>query len=838
MPKVKNLKIALQKNSSGTLYATWKFTAPKGKPLDHFTVTWKYTTGNKKGDKLVWFDGQSSESANTGPATYSPPSNAKRVKCTVKPVAKTHKVTVTAGGKKTEKEESWWTGTSVSSTYVVHSDKTPATPTAPSVSVSQYTLTAEIDVYETHTDKIEFEIVKNDRTKVAAGKASVVKKHAAYSCAVAAGGEYKARCRGENSEGQKGAWSEYSSNAGTIPSAPTRITSLNRTSSASVHLTWTQVPNASGYEVSYTTNQSYFDTSGNVSSTTVLLAEANIDSLTPGETYFFRVRAKNNNGESGWSPISSLILGEKPAPPTTWSSATRAVIKENDTVKLYWVHNSEDGSSQKKAQIRIKVNGIEQPMIEPSLSQETDNEEAHINVYSLDTSSYHDRDKIVWDVQTMGVLEEYSDWSTARTIEVYEPPTVIFGGSDKTGWLWDPFHFKTDSIYSAISVSSGIQEILSSFPYYICAICQPAKQMPTGWYLAITSDESYQTTDYDGKDKQVNAGDEVFSQYFPPVTTKGYEHNFSAVLTASNIDLEDDITYTIHCSVQMDSGLSAETTAQFRVSWSDESCEPDAEIIYDEDSMTTSIRPYCEDEEGFLLENILLSVYRREYDGSLVELAKDIPNLYSKTDALLDSNGRYILDGSATQILTKEITGAGIFITDPHPALNYARYRIVATSITTGSVGYSDLPGYPIEENAAVIQWDEKWFSFDDYGDSEYVLADPVWTGSLLKLPYNLDVSDSRDKDVSLVDYIGRKHPVSYYGTQTGEKQTWNLEIVKDDMETLHALRRLSVYMGDVYVREPSGSGYWASISVSFSQTHCEMTIPVSIEITRVEGGI
>ena len=64
------------------------------------------------------------------------------------------------------------------------------------------------------------------------------------------------------------------------------------------------------------------------------------------------------------------------------------------------------------------------------------------------------------------------------------------------------------------------------------------------------------------------------------------------------------------------------------------------------------------------------------------------------------------------------------------------------------------------------------------------------------------------------------------------------MDIPKSDKETLYALRRLSIWMGDVYVREPSGSGYWANISVSFSQTHCQLTIPVQIEITRVEGGV
>ena len=116
-------------------------------------------------------------------------------------------------------------------------------------------------------------------------------------------------------------------------------------------------------------------------------------------------------------------------------------------------------------------------------------------------------------------------------------------------------------------------------------------------------------------------------------------------------------------------------------------------------------------------------------------------------------------------------------------------------------------------------------------------MEQPPWTGSLLKLPYNIDISDSNQIDVSLVKYIGRKHPVTYYGTQVGTTSTWKMEIDRDDKETLYALRRLSIWAGDVYVREPSGSGYWANVVVSMDQTHCEVTIPVTFEVTRVEGG-
>ena len=91
---------------------------------------------------------------------------------------------------------------------------------------------------------------------------------------------------------------------------------------------------------------------------------------------------------------------------------------------------------------------------------------------------------------------------------------------------------------------------------------------------------------------------------------------------------------------------------------------------------------------------------------------------------------------------------------------------------------------------------------------------------------------------MSLIEYIGRAHPVTYYGTQLGVGATWNMEIPKNDKETLYGLRRLSRWLGDVYVREPSGSGYWANVVISYSQKHCETTIPVTLTISQVEGGI
>ena len=128
---------------------------------------------------------------------------------------------------------------------------------------------------------------------------------------------------------------------------------------------------------------------------------------------------------------------------------------------------------------------------------------------------------------------------------------------------------------------------------------------------------------------------------------------------------------------------------------------------------------YCIVEERTPVVDVLLSVYRREFDGSFTELATG-----------LDS--------------AKSIT-----ITDPHPALDYARYRVVATSKTTGAISYYDAPGYPINGKAAIIQWDEEWRNLENTDAAAQ--EEPTWTGSLLKLLYNIDVSDRNSTTIYLI---------------------------------------------------------------------------------------
>lgn len=770
MARCTNIKLDVQTGTDRTIYATWTWNKTH---TDHYEIRWYYDTGDG-----VWFVGTDSTTTSKQ-NTYSAPDNAKRVGFKVKPVAKKVKKTVKAknGSKKTVKVNAWNADWSTLKYYNIKNNP-PSTPPAPTVTIENLKLTAKLENINLNAKNIQFQIVRNDSKVFKTGTATIKTYAASYSCAVTAGYNYKVRCRAVRGK-EYSAWSEYSSDQGTQPAASKGWEFIKALTSTSVEVNWYGVKNAKTYEIEYTTEKRYFDSSNQVQSLTVDAtlhwSHAEITGLETGKEWFFRMRAVNDNGHSAWTEIKSIVLGKDPIAPTTWSSTTICVVGE--PLILYWVHNAEDGSSQKYAELELTIDGrIETHTIENTTDE---NEKDKTSSYSIDTSSYVEGTKIQWRVRTSGITNTYGDWSIQRTVDIYAPPTLELSATDANG---------------------NLLETLTSFPFYISGIAGPNTQNAIGYHLSIIANESYEAIDQIGNVKMVNQGEAIYSKFFDT------SENLVVEMSANNIDLENNISYKVNCVVSMNSGLTAENSSEFTVAWTDEQYEPNAEIGFNEDDISTYIRPYCENDEGNLIEGVMLSVYRREFDGSFTELATNIDNM------------------------------TNTYITDPHPALDYARYRIVAISSSTGAVSYYDMPGYPIGEKSLIIQWDEQWSTFDISNEIDGSETVP-WSGSLLKLPYNVDVSDSYSPDVELVEYIGRKHPVSYYGTQRGTSQTFNAEIDKKDEETLYALRRLAIWMGDVYVREPSGSGYWANITVSFSQTHREVTIPVTLNVTRVEGG-
>ena len=817
-PKI--VHFGLQSDTDSTVFATWDWSRSN---TDKYKVVWNYHTGDG-----VWFIGEEKEITGKQ-STYNAPNNAEKVRFKVKAISKKHKVN--------KKEVSYWTADYTAWKTYDFDNNPPKMPPVPTVKIEKYKLTASLtNLDDLNATEIEFQVIKDNSKTYKTGVVKIKKWAASFSCTIEAGHSYTVRARSKRNKSYSG-YSDYSDGSKTIPSTPASIKSIKALSETSVQIEWEKVSNATKCEVQYTTKKMYFDSSSEVKSITVeSKTHAEVTGLESGQEYFFRVRAINDQGESGWSKIVSITIGKAPAAPTTWASTTTAIVGEK--VILYWVHNSEDGSSQTTAELELIIGDTKETHTITNTTEESEKDKT--SQYVLSTFTYTEGTTIKWKVRTAGITGVYGDWSTQRVIDIYAPPTLSLSITDKAG----------------TSLTA-----LESFPFYINGVTGPATQTPIGYHVTITSTETYSTVDEIGNVKMISAGDDVYSQFYD------ISENLALEISAHSVDLENGVTYKVTVIASMNSGLTVEESAEFEVAWTDEQYTPNAEIAIDEETLCAYIHPYCdyypmvyykvelstttgtyvktneiitetiegtsvddaytengdvvyygtlssgtgvyfcevESEVSELVDGITLSVYRREFDGSFVEI------------------GTGILNASNT------------FVTDPHPALDLARYRIVAISDSTGAVSYADIPGVIVGETAVVIQWDEAWTEFDTTNEDE--MEQPAWAGSMLKLPYNIDVSDSNESDVTLVEYIGRKRPVSYYGTQLGSTSSWKVDVAKEDKDTLYALRRLAVWMGDVYVREPSGSGYWAYIKVSFSQEHCNLVIPVTLDITRVDGG-
>ncbi len=851
----------LQSNTERTLYAKWSCTIGH---VEDYTVEWMYDTGDG-----IWFEGNvSTDEFEYKHSLYTPPDNAKRVKFRVKANSQ-----IRHAKRKGQKHDIYWFTAKWSTAKTFSFVDLPVAPGTPSAKIETLKLTAEVNCPDVNATHIQFQVVKDDKTVFATGKAKISTDYASYVFPISVGARYKVRCRSINGNNYSD-WSDYCGNVGTAPSAPTGFTVCRAESEYSVYFEWDTVNLATSYEIEYATNLLYFEGSNQTQSQSGIEGTKYLLTISSdkGEEYFFRLRAVNSEGSSAWSEISSVVLGEEPAPPTTWSSTTTAVPGE-DCI-LYWVHNSIDGSSMKYAEIELLFDdGTSYTWFFDHTEVATDSED--IFEYKLfDGDQYphdniQDGGKILWRVRTVGVLasedinsgnrEGWSEWSVQRTIVIYSAPTLQF----------NILNLRNENIWEG-------EGVIDSFPFYISLAAAPTNQRPTGYHVSVVSNQIYETVDDLGNTQTINNGQEVFSKYYDisgEIIDGAY--HILIEMSAGDINLENNMSYTVTCTVSMNSGLTATSSLEFTVAWTDEQHILNAELAIDEETLSAYISPYCheyttvrtyynvrevagiyvklntelsqeeidgventvgynvventytstyeevcytvlngvsmyfcivENEELFPSENVTLGVYRRSYDGSYVEIASDLVN------------------------------GQNTFVTDPHPALDYARYRIVAKSTLTGTVGYYDIPGQYVGCNAAVIQWNEDWSTLDM--DGENLTEQPAWSGSMLRLPYNLDINEDYNPDVSLVEYIGRERPVSYYGTQLGETSSWSLVIPKEDRETLYHLRRLAKWRGDVYVRTPTGIGYWANIKVAFGEKHLDVTIPVTISITRVEGGI
>jgi LysM repeat protein len=256
----------LQAGSDTTVFAAWKWDKDN---TENYEVKWHYHTGDE-----IWFVGNDSTTEDKQ-SIYNAPSNAKKVKFTVKPIAKQHKVN--------GKETAYWTANwSTAKTYSF-TDNPPTKPDAPTVEIKDYTLTASLDNLDVNGTQIEFQIVKDNASVFKTGKATIKTGYASYACTITPGSEFKVRCRAVRGS-EYSEWTEYSDNYSSMPAAPSKITVCKTKSDTSIYLEWAAAKAAKTYEIEYTTKREYFDGSDQTTTKSgVETTHFEITGLEPGE---------------------------------------------------------------------------------------------------------------------------------------------------------------------------------------------------------------------------------------------------------------------------------------------------------------------------------------------------------------------------------------------------------------------------------------------------------------------------------------------------------------------------------------------------------------------------
>ena len=541
----------LQSDTDRTFFATWTWDGPY---TDRFEVRWFYRTANNV--KFTGHSGSVSPTDNSQPqSVYNAPSNAIYVSFQVKPIAQTHKVN--------NSDVEWWTAEwSTEKVYNI-SDLPPAKLPNPVVSLEDYTLKMEVTGIPDDVTEVEFQVIQNDTKSYKYGTSKNVTATARYSCSVSPGYDYKVRCRAIK-KGIYGVWTDYTKNVQTKPSKPAQINEIRALSETSLTLNWSESTNAETYELEHATKLEYLGMS-NASTTISGITGPRyiVTGLGSGEKYFIRVRAVNAQGKSDWTEAVSIILGAIPAAPTTWSSTSTAIVGEE--MKLYWMHNSKDGSKETIAELQYTINN-EAPITEQVIKTNISDD---VSYYYLITRTLTEGALVRWKVRTAGVTGEYGLWSATRMISIYAPPSLSL------------------TIREDSSDGSVTKEI-TRFPFYIVANAGPSSQTPIGYHLSVISRDSYETVDNLGNVKMITAGQEIMSKFYDI-----NDDTLVVEVTPGDIDLENNCQYDLQCMVTMDSGLTEEEKVSFKVSFEETEYFPTAEILFNSDTLSTHIRPYC-----------------------------------------------------------------------------------------------------------------------------------------------------------------------------------------------------------------------------------------------------
>ena len=784
--KVGNLSVGLVTGTDRTCYAQWTHT--KASDTESYKYDWEYQT--KHNGK--WYPGSNgtvsvSDAKISGTKyyrhTYNAPNEAIQARCSITPVPEKTKVNKKNVNKYTPK-------TAGPASHDFRTDKLPT----PTISISMSGNTASVEVTCNDEDCNYMNVTASEKS---GSKYTVVQKWYDKKCdgrgtitkSIPAGKTlyFRAYCASTKKEKGKSSWSSYSSAKG-YPAKPTGI-SAKATGSDSASVAWSAAAGATTYKAQYVADsKDFFNANpGEVHTQDDITGTSYTPTgLESGHTYYFRVCGVNDTGDGAWSSIVSTVLATKPDPPTTYETEPSYTVDE--VAYFRWTHNSEDKSVQTRFQLRWAFYrpGTSTPVVEIE-DESSDDSWMGRHLGTVDYRATPDGTELRWMVRTKGAHSDWSDWSVERSLMIYTQPELTVSLTDAEGNSVDD------------------ENPLTAFPLDVSMDASGGGGTVVAYHVTIVAAEAISWYDEYGTENFIAPGDVAFSADY--LTS---DDPYTARISSGESRLYDGGMYIAVADVAMASGLRATAPEYtFAVDFDATVPEPTALVEFDDDSLTASIIPECfaldeyDEETDQYQEGVTLSVLRIDQDGTLTMLRSGITN-----------------DGTET-------------VVDPHATFGECWYHIVATDTATGITNFADVMGESVHDTC-VIQWDDNFneaISPDDDGERD-------WTYSGMRIDglYNLMFSENGEVEAEDVSYIGRAHPVSYYGTQKGYKASYQIDFPKNDSRTLQLARRLQGHLDDIYVREPSGTGFWAhATTVSIDRNYDTAAITLRVDAVRVD---
>ena len=338
---------------------------------------------------------------------------------------------------------------------------------------------------------------------------------------------------------------------GTIPIAPViRSVSKSEDDSEALTVEWEYSwAAATGAEISWSEKKNAWNSTNEPERYTVDNingARFDIGGLTPGETYYVRVRLISENGDNiSYSPYSEMVacyLSEAPAVP--FLQISEQTIRTGETGTVSWTYTSMDGTPQACAQLAEKVNGTYGA---PFVTLNGTGQSYTLNPAELGWTPGSTHQIGVCVTSESGLMSKFSD---AVTVNYAAPLTVAITQS------------------SLVLNQAGFYE-LKAMPFTV-TVTGASNAGHT--VITVTRMNDYVQDRPDELEFNGFAGELILKRDYMGQSQQTFTNSDPSMITGAMLD--DTAWYTLTATVYDEFGQSASVSRDFLVAWTEQAVVP------------------------------------------------------------------------------------------------------------------------------------------------------------------------------------------------------------------------------------------------------------------------